>query len=454
MKASKSLILFLLFAIGNNTSLIIAQNPLVPNVGMADPHIHIFNNKAYLYATKDKDSLSTSRTWNMPEWQIWSSPDLTNWSLETTIKPEETYIGEPSIRCWAPDAAYKNNSYYFYFSNWHLNTGVMKSSSPGGPFVDALGKPLLEEDLTGTDEYDPTLFTEDDANLTTYIAFGRNRMDETRYFYSIAKLNDDMISLAEEPKEIIFLGTLNGYRGYDKPTIHKYKHLYYLSSGSWYATSTNIYGPYTMIGNSGNNNEKYGLTRQGHGNYFEWRNQWFHVWCQFVWGREVAFYRESKMTYLHYKNNGDMVDDVNFLEKHYETGVGQYDANWDKIETEWYMGAENVMKFECPNGGFEIQQIFNNGHLFFPNMANLSTKSSITFHVSSANEAKEGTIEVRENSKEGKLLGSCEVLFTGKWTEYTDITCEINPSENTKDLYFVFKGKSGNLFHIDWFSFN
>mgnify|MGYP000181397078 FL=1 len=85
MKTSKSLILFFLFAIGNNTSSIIAQNPLVPDVGMADPHIHIFNNKAYLYATKDKDSLSTSRTWNNPYWHIWSSSDLTNWSLEIPL---------------------------------------------------------------------------------------------------------------------------------------------------------------------------------------------------------------------------------------------------------------------------------------------------------------------------------------------------------------------------------
>ena len=87
-------------------------------------------------------------------------------------------------------------------------------------------------------------------------------------------------------------------------------------------------------------------------------------------------------------------------------------------------------------------------------MANLSTKSSITFHVSSANEAKEGIIEVRANSKNGKLLGSCEVPYTRNWTVYSDITCELSPSENTKDLYIVFKGRSGNLFHIDWFSFN
>jgi hypothetical protein len=27
-----------------------AANPLVPNVGMADPHIHVFDGKAWMYA--------------------------------------------------------------------------------------------------------------------------------------------------------------------------------------------------------------------------------------------------------------------------------------------------------------------------------------------------------------------------------------------------------------------
>ncbi len=450
MKAIKFQMYFILFLFGINTSSVLADNPLVPNVGMADPHIHIYNNKAYMYATRDLDSITTTKGWFMPEWKIWSSPDLISWTLERTITPEETYIGKPYEKCWAPDACFRNNTYYFYFSNWKNNTGVMTSSSPGGPFVDALGKPMLDEDLTGTDEYDPCLFVDDDSEKSVYMFFGRNRMHDTTRFYCAVKLNEDMVSLAEEPKRITFLGILKDFGGTDKVSVHKYKHLYYLSAGGWYATSTNVYGPYTYIGNSGDNNEEFGLTGQAHGNHFEWRNQWFHVWCKFAWGRDVALYRDSRITYLHYKNNGDMVDDIDFLEKHYTTGVGQYDANWESIEAEWYMGANNVSKLECPNGGFEIQQILNNGHLFFPNIENLSSKRKILFHVATV---RGGTIEVHANSKDGKMLGTCEVPVTGQWTDYKDVACEITPAEDKADLYFVFKGKSGDLFHLDRFSF-
>ena len=31
-----------------------AQNPIVPNKGLNDPHIHIFNDTAYVYASHDK----------------------------------------------------------------------------------------------------------------------------------------------------------------------------------------------------------------------------------------------------------------------------------------------------------------------------------------------------------------------------------------------------------------
>ena len=84
---------------------VLADNPLVPNVGMADPHIHIFNNQAYLYTTRDADPFAKSFT--MPDWNIWSSADLIHWQHERTILPVETYMGK-STRCWAPDAATLN----------------------------------------------------------------------------------------------------------------------------------------------------------------------------------------------------------------------------------------------------------------------------------------------------------------------------------------------------------
>ena len=36
----------------------------------------------------------------MKDWHIWSSPDMVTRSLESVLRPEDTYIG-PSTRCWA-----------------------------------------------------------------------------------------------------------------------------------------------------------------------------------------------------------------------------------------------------------------------------------------------------------------------------------------------------------------
>ena len=57
-------------------ALCVADNPIVPGAGMADPHIHIFDNQAYLYSTQDKSPHSTDI--EMPGWNVWRSSDLVN----------------------------------------------------------------------------------------------------------------------------------------------------------------------------------------------------------------------------------------------------------------------------------------------------------------------------------------------------------------------------------------
>ncbi|PQV51483.1 carbohydrate binding protein with CBM6 domain [Jejuia pallidilutea] len=418
-----------------------AQNPIIKDFGMADPHIYIFNEKAYLFSTRDADS--TAKDFIMPDWHIWSSDDLVNWHYERVIKPSETYMGKGSTKCWATETVEKNEKYYFYFSNGNESTGVMVADKPEGPYKDVLGKPLLAKDLTPGLEYDPTVLVEEDG--TAYICFGwyLGKNEDMRYY--IAKLSDDMISLQEKPKAIV----LNKEGGFynDKPNLHKFNGKYYLSAGSLYAISDTIYGPYDYVGNSGNGN--YGLTRQAHGNYFTWKNQWFHTWCKFHLDSNIKF-RESYITYLHYKDNGEMVDDINFLEKHFATGVGRYDANWDKIEAEWYMKAGKVNKAESPNGSFEIQKIQNGGTLYFPNIANLSDKETIQFYVSAT---KKGSIEIRDKNETGNILGICNVTGTGGFKSYKLLSCDLDGLKNVNDICFVFKGKSTDILHLDWFSF-
>lgn len=84
----------------------------------------------------------------------------------------------------------------------------MVADSPGGPWKDPLGKALLTEGLVPTDPYDPGIMEVDGEY---YIFFG------VWDFYT-ARLNEDMISIAETPKKII----INNPRGpYNQVGVNK-----------------------------------------------------------------------------------------------------------------------------------------------------------------------------------------------------------------------------------------
>jgi len=425
-----------------------AGNPLVDDVGMADPHIFIFEDKAYMYTTRDDKEAATVE-WNMPDWNIWSSDDLVDWKHERTVKPSETYIGD-SIYCWAPNAASNNGKYYLYLSNKLIDTAVMVSDSPAGPFKDALGKPLLPEDLTPTHEYDICVLFDKGQ---PYIVFGNHSpaKAKTGHTYHIAKLNDDMISLADEPKPI----TVNGpatFRG-DKPNIHFHRGTYYLTTGAHWATSDNLYGPYTVKWSESDDSHPHDWSRRAHGNFFEWNRQWFWVYCSFVKHHDVWKYRQSQMTYVHYKDNGDIVYDSELLDKHYASGVGQYGADWPVIQAEWFMGmSEGPEKREHPVKGFEIQNIQNGHSLRYPNIHNCPENPVVNINYSS--NAK-GTVTVKENDASGAVVGSADFDSTGSWETYATIAVPLKAGEAgaTRSLFFEFSGEDGKeLIRVDRFT--
>ena len=147
----------------------VGDNPLVPGAGMADPHIHIFGDKAYLYSTRDKSPHSTD--FEMPGWDVWRSSDLVHWDHLTAISPQQTYIGKQAanatrrrtgdefvrfaysgvLACFAADVIARNGVYAFFFSNGDTNMGVMTASSPSlSDAVDAIGRPLVSTEALPT----------------------------------------------------------------------------------------------------------------------------------------------------------------------------------------------------------------------------------------------------------------------------------------------------------------
>ncbi|GAA4814673.1 family 43 glycosylhydrolase [Litoribaculum gwangyangense] len=412
-----------------------SQNPIVPNVGLNDPHIHIFNDTAYVYASHDK-SIKNDK-FIMEDWWVWSSPDLVNWTRRSVLKPEDTYIGKEFSRCWATDAAYRNGNYYFYFSEGNEQTGVVVGETPVGPWKDILGKPLLSSDLTPTHEYDMAIFED---NGEHYIIFGV-------WDYYIAKLNEDMISLAESPKKIIVKNPRGPYNPDgsntkmptdDKPFVHKYNGKYYLSWGCFYAMADNVYGPYdykdTVI-----KEESFaegldaptwpnGFLQGRHGSFFEWHNQWYYIYCD-ISQTGNRYFRDSFISYVHYKDNGEMatirVDGI---------GVGNYDAN-ASIEAEDYFKAAGIKKVENTLGGFSIQTTKNTSYVVYPNVKGLKAKTIIELEVL-ASEAS--TIELRDTHAEGKLLSTLEIpknnIYTFQKQQFT-----VSGLEDKTSLCFVFK---------------
>ena len=430
---------------------IVAQNPIVPNQGLNDPHIHIFNDTAYVYASHDKSA--NNKKFIMEDWWVWSSPDLVNWTKESVLKPQDTYIGKDFTSCWATDVAYKNGKYYWYFSEGNQQTGVVVGDSPVGPWRDPLGKPLLTSELTPTDEYDMAIFEENGAH---YIIFGV-------WEYYIAKLNDDMISLAEKPKKLI----VNNPRGPynldgknlekptdDKPFVHKYNGKYYLSWGCFYAMADNLYGPYyykdTVIKQE-SFAEGYdaptwptGFLQGRHGSFFEWNNQWYYAYCD-ISQTGNRYFRDTFISYVHYKENGEMatirVDGV---------GVANYDAN-SKIEAEDYFKANGVKKEET-NSGFVITTTDTKSYLNFTNVKGLKNTSKLTLKTSAKKEGK-FIIKILKDSLQGEMIAS-KVFEIKQRNQFKEISFELKKLTSKENIYLTIEQLTNNQLQIDSFSFS
>ena len=407
------------------------KNPIIPRMGVCDPHMHIFGDRVWLHASHD--STPGNQNFAMRDWQIWSSADMVEWQLENVIHPEDFHMG-PSDSCWAVDCAERNGKYYYYFSEGNQRIGVGVSDSPAGPFEDVLGRPLLDGTVTPTTEYDPAVFRDDDGKY--YLVFGGPAWAYgAGCGYYIALLNEDMISLAEPPRYI----ELN-HEGDDKASLNKFNGKYYLSYGGFYAVSDSVYGPYQYMGHTGASID--------HTSYFEWNGQIFNA---ITIVDHFGEYRSSGICYVHIRENGELVMDPLIV----EYGVGKYDSDWNRIEAEWYMKCENACKVENRDlFGFSVA-CTEEAILYYPKIRNLSDKVGFCFNGNCVGSG--GTAELREGTKDGRLLGTVSYTARGNtftWNNRIYGACRFSePLPDILDLCLVLKPDPGTRLHIDCFHF-
>jgi arabinoxylan arabinofuranohydrolase len=293
-------------------------NPLSRTTGASDPSVHVWDGKVWMYTSKDHNPNYSA----MDGYNVFSSSDLIHWTdygeIFNSSKLKASSWGNTQKGwMWAPGAARKKNAndewtYYLYYphnaaaagagENWV--TGVASAPNPWGPFTDQGmlgGYPQLKAGM------DPMVFIDDDGQAYIYANSAK-----------VSKLNPDMISIAEAPKDIEYaldrtdVKNNNGRKFGEGSYMHKRNGDYYYSYSNFegendmqgfYATGTNPYGPFTWKGAMA----PHPRGAQDHHSIIEFKGQWLYFYHIAVSNYPSVRDGQSRIAcydYLYYNTDG------------------------------------------------------------------------------------------------------------------------------------------------------
>lgn len=256
---------------------------LVPGDYMADPAVHLFDGKLYLYPSHDYYSGIPEDDWgihfDMKDYHVFSidGDPMTGKVTDCGVVLDVAEVPWAWKQLWDCDVCEKDGKYYMYFpakdKTGIFRIGVAVSDSPAGPFVPQ------PDPVRGSYSIDPAVFKDDDGSV--YMYFGglwggqlqryrdNEATNEIRFAEGgepalpsrVARLTDDMLQFAEAPKPVQVvdedgnpLRADDPHRFFEASWMHKYQGRYYFtySTGDTHllcqAIGDNPYGPFTFKG--------------------------------------------------------------------------------------------------------------------------------------------------------------------------------------------------------------
>jgi len=423
-------VLFVLFFFGLESDAIEPGNPLVDHIYTADPSAHVFEGRIYVYPSHDQDDATS---YNMTDYHVLSSANLVDW-VDHGVVLDVDDVPWAASRMWAPDCAYKDGTYYFYFpartSDGEKRIGVATSDSPAGPFVPE------DSYIEGTNEIDPAVFIDDDGQA--YLYWGGN----TCY---VAKLDETMKQLDGEVVEL----AVDYF--YEAAWMHKKDGIYVLSYSTKYhpdtsdhiivyATSTSPWGPFTYQGIV--NGDVSGITN--HHSTVEYKGQWY----LFYHNSDLSGGHDNRRSvcadYLHFNDDGSIRPVIQT-----DVGIGQYDG-LSKIEAENYTETENVEKRENTDGGLHI--VFDPDDELIFNNVDFDDQNISTIQLQVASVSSTGSLEISTTS--GELLGTIPIPQTGGTQNWQTVSGQIQQLNAVNDISITYTNTGSNQLQLDWIEFS
>jgi arabinoxylan arabinofuranohydrolase len=442
----------------------LARDPIISHVFTADPSARVFEGRIYVYASHDLDDQTG---YQMRDYHVFSSNDLVNWqdhgvALEAVDIPW-------AYPLYAPDCAYSEvtGKYYLYFPNGGVSIGVAVSDSPGGPFVDALGKPLIDSSIPGVEDvdwiFDPACFVDDDGQAYLYFGGG---MPGTGDNARVIRLGDDMVSLADAAATPISAPDF-----FEASFMHKRDGKYYFSYSTTFASHsatidylmsdnpmTGFEYAGTILPNpSSNNNEN------NHHSVVEYEGAWY----VFYHNRALAnrdgyssYQRSITLDHLTYDADGSIVEVA--ATRGEVLQLRNLDA-FSRLEAETLADQRGIEVEFAEDGGSQVgvnvTEIHNGDWIGYSQVDFGDGAASFRARVA-ADSSEGGTIHVFVDGCDGfsdlpgARIGSCAVSPTGGWQTWTDVDCDIEPTAGVHDVYLRFGGAGTKpLLNIDYFRF-
>ena len=230
------------------------SNPFITDLYLADPSAHVWDDgRLYVYPSHD---VAPPRGCDLMDgYHVYSTTDMLNWTDhgEVLHSSQVTWGREEGGFMWAPDCAYRNGKYYFYFphpsgSDWNhtWKVGVAVSDQPTLKNLQVLG--YLEGLGDAFSMIDPCVFIDDDGQPYFYYGGGGRMIG--------VKLKDSMTEIDGEPVP------MTGMKDYHEgPWVFKREGVYYLmyadnhvepgnrgANQLRYCTSPSPLGPWTYQG--------------------------------------------------------------------------------------------------------------------------------------------------------------------------------------------------------------
>jgi hypothetical protein len=424
-----------------------AQNPIIRDQYSADPSARVFGDRVYLYSSHDipaTEGRGRAGWFCMEDYHVFSSDNLVDWTDHGMIVSQDKvpWVRSNTFSMWAPDCIERNGKYYFYFPAPAKDTsygrgfsiGVAVSDKPSGPFSPH------PEPVKGAHGIDPNPFIDKDGQTYLYWA--------ARGIY-VAKLKENMVELAGEPKAIEGLpdkGLKEGPYMFERNGKYylTYPHVQNKTELLEYAMGDSPMGPFKVTGVIMDESPECWTNHQS---IITFRGQWY------------LFYHHNDLSPQFDKNRSVRVDSLFFnddgtIRKVIPTlrGVGATDASKEIQIDRYSLKSEKgaSVAFMDTTRRFEgWKTIFDTAQAWVQyNSVDFGKHKVSSVHAKALSETG-GTLEIRRDNVDGPVLARVELGKTGDWRI---VSAPVSASQPGIHNVVVLLRNNGRV-ELDWISF-